>query len=242
MLLLVGASMSWLRYSNVRTREGNWFFLYSTTLIHFTFVNKQRVLKKLFAGYEEEKEAGYGCEIKKWRAALTEAANLSGWDLQNYANGNWELFLIEKNGYKFKYFLILTGQPCLLSKLRLLVVDNCKNLQSFPKLPPKVVLLYMNDCTSVERLPDLSNCEKPIFFHLRNCSSFTESHDMVNFNTVKGLHIYRHSNMVRNFIDCLSQVDAEHAGLPGPIRNKKISSALFDILATTVKTKTFYFI
>ncbi|KAM7462103.1 hypothetical protein LguiA_030224 [Lonicera macranthoides] len=37
---------------------------------------------------------------------------------------------------------------------------------------------------------------------------------MVTFNTVKRHVIHRHSNMVRNFIDSLSQVDTEHAGLP----------------------------
>ncbi|KAM7466168.1 hypothetical protein LguiB_013730 [Lonicera macranthoides] len=63
--------------------------------------------------------------------------------------------------------------------------------------------------------------------HLSNqLSSFAESHDMVNFNTLKRLCIYRHSNLVHN----------EHAGLPG--RNKNLSSPLFDIPETTEKKRT----
>ncbi|KAM7466161.1 hypothetical protein LguiB_013723 [Lonicera macranthoides] len=61
----------------------------------------------------------------------------------------------------------------------------------------------------------------------KNCSSLVRD-DMVTFNTVKRHVIHRHSNMV----------DTEHAGLPGPIRNKKISSALFDSPATAAKQKT----
>ncbi|XVE84676.1 hypothetical protein DITRI_Ditri17bG0032400 [Diplodiscus trichospermus] len=41
---------------------------------------------KAFAEYEEHFEADMEM-IKPWRAALSEAANLSGWDLQNIANG-----------------------------------------------------------------------------------------------------------------------------------------------------------
>lgn len=103
-------------------------------------------------------------------------------------------------------FCFLPDSLNLLSKLEKLVVDNCVSLRSLPELPPNVMFVNMNHCTSVERLPDLSNGEKSILFYLRNCSSFAESHDMVNFNNVKKLHIYRHSNLVRNFIDSLSQV------------------------------------
>ncbi|KAM7462128.1 hypothetical protein LguiA_030249 [Lonicera macranthoides] len=92
MLLLAGASTSWLRYSNVRTREGNWFFLYSTTLIHLTFVNRRGSLQKLLQDMKKRKR-WKDLVIKKWRAALTEAANLSGWDLQNVANGHESKFI-----------------------------------------------------------------------------------------------------------------------------------------------------
>ncbi|KAM7466177.1 hypothetical protein LguiB_013739 [Lonicera macranthoides] len=54
-LLLDVASTRWLRYSNVRIRGGNWFFLYSTTLIQLTFVNKQGVLKKLLQDVKKKK-------------------------------------------------------------------------------------------------------------------------------------------------------------------------------------------
>ncbi|XVE84672.1 hypothetical protein DITRI_Ditri17bG0032000 [Diplodiscus trichospermus] len=50
-------------------------------------VRKQTVsYAKAFAEYEERFEADMEM-IKRWRAALSEAASLSGWDLQNIANG-----------------------------------------------------------------------------------------------------------------------------------------------------------
>ncbi|KAM7466165.1 hypothetical protein LguiB_013727 [Lonicera macranthoides] len=94
-----------------------------------------------------------------------------------------------------------------------LVVDGCQSLQSLPKLPPNVEFVYMDNCTSVERLPDLSYSEKSIRFFLNECISLAERRNMV---------------------------DTEHAGLPGPIKNKNISSPLFDIPATTEKKRTCY--
>ncbi|XVE84679.1 hypothetical protein DITRI_Ditri17bG0032700 [Diplodiscus trichospermus] len=41
---------------------------------------------KAFSEYEKRFEADMEM-IKRWRASLSEAANLSGWDLQNIANG-----------------------------------------------------------------------------------------------------------------------------------------------------------
>ncbi|KAM7462130.1 hypothetical protein LguiA_030251 [Lonicera macranthoides] len=143
-------------------------------------------------------------------------------------------------------FRFLPDGLTLLSKLEELVVDGCQSLQSVPKLPPNVRLVNMDNCTSVERLPDfsdgklpdLSDGQKYIFFRLDNCNSLAERHNMVTFNNLNELIIKRNSNLVMNFMDSLSQVDAEHAGLPGPIRNKNISSPLFDIPATTEKKRT----
>ncbi|KAM7466195.1 hypothetical protein LguiB_013757 [Lonicera macranthoides] len=139
-------------------------------------------------------------------------------------------------------FCFLPDGLSLLSKLETLVVDNCKSLQSFPKLPPNVRSVHMDNCTSVERLPDLSDGKEYIFFYLDNCSSLAERHNMVTFNNLNKLIIKRNSNLVMNFKDSLSQVDTEHAALPGPIRNKNISSPLFDIPATTEKKMTCYFL
>ncbi|XP_016566173.2 disease resistance protein RUN1 [Capsicum annuum] len=45
-------------------------------------------------GFAMRKERSFGDErMEKWKAALTEAANLSGWDLQNVANGHESKFI-----------------------------------------------------------------------------------------------------------------------------------------------------
>ncbi|KAK9288968.1 hypothetical protein L1049_017439 [Liquidambar formosana] len=50
---------------------------------------------KAFAKYEEEDFEGKDKKVQRWRAALTEVANLSGWDLRNTADGH-EAKFIEK--------------------------------------------------------------------------------------------------------------------------------------------------
>ncbi|KAM7466186.1 hypothetical protein LguiB_013748 [Lonicera macranthoides] len=135
-------------------------------------------------------------------------------------------------------FRFLPDGLTLLSKLEQLVVDGCQSLQSFPKLPPNVSSVNMDNCISVQRLPDLSVGEKDITFKLFNCISLAERHNMVAFNKLWYLTIDRSSNLVMNFMDSLPQVDTEHAGLPSPIRNKNISSPLFDIPATIEKKRT----
>ncbi|GMP91349.1 hypothetical protein CsSME_00042086 [Camellia sinensis var. sinensis] len=44
-------------------------------------------LAEAFAKHEEHLRKSPDCKVEKWRAALTEAANLSGWDLKNVYNG-----------------------------------------------------------------------------------------------------------------------------------------------------------
>ncbi|KAM7462126.1 hypothetical protein LguiA_030247 [Lonicera macranthoides] len=97
--------------------------------------------------------------------------------------------------------------PCLnlLSKLDQLAVDHCRNLKSLPELPPNIKVVTMDDCISIERLPDLSNSKKSILFNPQRCS-FVESHNILKFNSVKRLIISPESNLIRNFIDILSQI------------------------------------
>ncbi|KAM7466185.1 hypothetical protein LguiB_013747 [Lonicera macranthoides] len=93
----------------------------------------------------------------------------------------------------------------LLSKLDQLAVDRCWNLKSLPELPPNIKVVIMDDCISMERIPDLSNSKKSILFNPQRCS-FVASHNMLKFNSVKSLRISPQSNLIRNFIDILSQI------------------------------------
>ncbi|GMP91174.1 hypothetical protein CsSME_00041985 [Camellia sinensis var. sinensis] len=47
-----------------------------------------------FAKHEERFKEGSDGKVKKWRAALTEAANLPGWDLKNVDNGYFSSILL----------------------------------------------------------------------------------------------------------------------------------------------------
>ncbi|KAM7462112.1 hypothetical protein LguiA_030233 [Lonicera macranthoides] len=93
----------------------------------------------------------------------------------------------------------------LLSKLDQLAVDRCWNLKPFPEPSPNIKVVIMDDCISMERLPDLSNSKKSILFNPQRCS-FVASHNMLKFNSVKRLRISPQSNLIRNFIDILSQI------------------------------------
>ncbi|XP_058197296.1 uncharacterized protein LOC131313166 [Rhododendron vialii] len=52
-------------------------------------------LAEAFAKHEERFKEGSDGRVKKWREALTEVANLSGWDLPKVSNGD-EAYLIQK--------------------------------------------------------------------------------------------------------------------------------------------------
>ena len=69
-----------------------------TVLPIFYDVNPSNVRKQngTFAGAFTRHEERFTAEmerVQKWRAALTEAANLSGWDLQSLANG-YDIFML----------------------------------------------------------------------------------------------------------------------------------------------------
>ncbi|KAM7466182.1 hypothetical protein LguiB_013744 [Lonicera macranthoides] len=129
------------------------------------------------------------------------------------------------------FFCFLPNSLNLLSKLDQLAVDSCRNLKSLPELPPNIKVVTMDDCISMERLPDLSNSKKSVVFNPLRCS-FVVSHNILKFNSVERLRISPQSNLIRNFIDILSQVQTEHFGLLGPIIKRKTCFILFDIPPT----------
>ncbi|KAM7466172.1 hypothetical protein LguiB_013734 [Lonicera macranthoides] len=85
-------------------------------------------------------------------------------------------------------FCFLPNSLNLLSKQDQLAVDRCRNLKSLPELLPNIKVVTMDDCISIERLPDLSNSKKSILFNPQRCS-FVASHNMLKFNSVKRLRI-----------------------------------------------------
>ncbi|XP_031258095.1 TMV resistance protein N-like isoform X3 [Pistacia vera] len=62
-----------------------------------------------------------------------------------------------------------------LMKLKILCLERCKKLQSLPELPPEIVFLGAEDCTSLERLslPEQST-SSDIALHFFNCFKLVE--------------------------------------------------------------------
>ncbi|KAM7466180.1 hypothetical protein LguiB_013742 [Lonicera macranthoides] len=154
--------------------------------------------------------------------------NISDGDIQM---GIGNLSSLKTLDFVANIFCFLPNSLNLLSKLDQLAVDSCRNLKSLPELPPNIKVVTMDDCISMERLPDLSNSKKSILFNPLRCS-FVVSHNMLKFNSVERLRISPQSNLIRNFIDILSQVQTEHFGLLGPIIKRKTCFILFDIPPT----------
>ncbi|RXH82487.1 hypothetical protein DVH24_036828 [Malus domestica] len=103
-------------------------------------------------------------KVERWRAALTEASNLSGWDLRNTLDGNIEevhndigsslpcLVELSLDDNNFGSLPNLSG----LSRLLVLSLNGCRNLVEITDLPKSLGLLLMDDCSVLERMPDFS--------------------------------------------------------------------------------------
>ncbi|RXH82494.1 hypothetical protein DVH24_036835 [Malus domestica] len=103
-------------------------------------------------------------KVERWRAALTEASNLSGWDLRNTLDGNIEempndigsslpcLVELSLDDNNFGSLPSLSG----LSKLLVLSLNCCRNLVEITDLPKSLGFLHMDECSVLERMPDFS--------------------------------------------------------------------------------------
>ena len=69
-----------------------------------------------------------------------------------------------------------------LCKLRTMDLENCKSLQSLPKLPLSIITIVGYGCTSLETIPDLlkpnSICEAELYFS--NCSKLTDNQGVLD--------------------------------------------------------------
>ncbi|CAL5353956.1 unnamed protein product [Camellia sinensis] len=94
------AASSWCLDELVKIMESRKTFQQTVLPIFYDIVpsdvqEQNGSFAEAFAKHEERFKDGSDGKVKKWRAALTEAANLSGWDLKNVDNGD-EAKLIEK--------------------------------------------------------------------------------------------------------------------------------------------------
>ncbi|KAJ8528127.1 hypothetical protein K7X08_021819 [Anisodus acutangulus] len=135
-------------------------------------------------------------KVQKWRAALEEAANLSGWDLPNTANAHEarvinqivedimtklgvqthasnaeDLVGIESHMQKV-YKMLQVGSAASISsltRLKVLALAGCRRLEIFPELPPSIEKLYADECTSLKSIDQLTKYPMLRTVSLRKC-------------------------------------------------------------------------
>ncbi|XP_060201568.1 disease resistance protein RPV1-like isoform X2 [Lycium barbarum] len=85
-----------------------------------------------------------------------------------------------------------------LSKLRSLVLDNCKNLQMLSLLPPNLLNLHANDCSSIESL-DMSNYKILPKLYVSNCDRLSEIKGMETIQNVEYVCMESSSKVASRF-------------------------------------------
>ncbi|KAI8522793.1 hypothetical protein RHMOL_Rhmol13G0024100 [Rhododendron molle] len=113
-------------------------------------------LAEAFAKHEERLKEGSGGRVEKWRQALTEVANLSGWDLPKVANG-------------------LPNSFSDLASLERLYLSNCGRLQSLPEFPASLDFVDASNCTLLERIPAECNMDDRVYMCLGGCDMLAKN-------------------------------------------------------------------
>ena len=85
-------------------------------------------------------------------------------------------------------FVSLPESISQLSKLRTLLLEGCRRLQSLESVPSTVASVIANNCTSLERLPELQ-------FHI-----FTSNHSRLNFQCLNCFKLVDNIQSISNMI------------------------------------------
>ena len=123
--------------------------------------------------------------------SLTEL-NLRDCNLREIPDDIGCLFSLKEIDLRENSFVCLPDSIGRLCKLKTMDLENCRSLQSLPKLPSSIVALCGYGCTSLETIPDLlkpnSICEAELYFS--NCSKLTDNQGVINmFFTVIRKHL-----------------------------------------------------
>ncbi|KAM7493880.1 hypothetical protein LguiB_028489 [Lonicera macranthoides] len=121
---------------------------------------------------------------------------------ENYASSTWcldELALISQS--IFSRSTIPVFYKVDPSDLQILSVDRCRSLQSLPEVPPKLVQLHANGCTSMEKLPNLSDANKYLHLYLMNCHRLAAIQGLENLSSVRLIAIQGCTDLATTFGD-----------------------------------------
>ncbi|XP_060201762.1 disease resistance protein RPV1-like [Lycium barbarum] len=97
-----------------------------------------------------------------------------------------------------EFYSLPSSLFCDLSKLRSLVLDNCKNLQMLSLLPPNLLELHATDCSSIESL-DMSNYKILPELYVSNCDRLSEIKGMETIQNVEYVCMESSSKVASRF-------------------------------------------
>ena len=113
--------------------------------------------------------------------SLTEL-NLRDCNLREIPDDIGCLFSLTEIDLSENSFVCLPDNIGHLCNLRKMMLENCKSLQSLPKLPLSIVAIGGYGCTSLETIPDLlkpnSICEVELF--VTNCSKLADNQSVID--------------------------------------------------------------
>ncbi|XP_059656947.1 disease resistance protein L6-like [Cornus florida] len=111
----------------------------------------------------------------------------------------WLLSKLEKLTLDSTNIRTLPKEIDALSQLKVLDVQYCHGLQFILGLPSSLVDLSLAFCSSLERLPDLSNLKNLSRLSVRSCNRLTEVQGLGNLESLTRLDIYA-CDMLANLI------------------------------------------
>ncbi|KAM7491008.1 hypothetical protein LguiA_033929 [Lonicera macranthoides] len=122
--------------------------------------------------------------------------NLSDGDV---TNDLWNLRALQRLCLDGNSFHSLWSGINKLFNLEILSVNRCRSLQSLPELPLKLVRLYANGCTSMEKLPNLSRANRLLHLYLMNCHRLAAIQGLKTLNSVRLIAIGGCGNLATTF-------------------------------------------
>ncbi|KAK3219245.1 hypothetical protein Dsin_013215 [Dipteronia sinensis] len=128
------------------------------------------------------------------------------------------LFSLEELKLSGNNFVSLPDCISQLSKLKILCLEKCQKLQSLPKLPPEIMFLGAEDCTSLKTISSaLELTSQEIALHFFNCFQLLlETQDMNNSLVILLLKRWLQINEMSNHDPMLQEISNHDPMLQEP--------------------------
>ncbi|XP_010263244.1 PREDICTED: TMV resistance protein N-like [Nelumbo nucifera] len=111
--------------------------------------------------------------------------------------GNLEL--LEELSLRNNNFCSLPVGIGQLSQLQYLWLQDCTRLKSLEELPSSLIELFSDGCTSLEMLPNMSNCYNLSSLLLGDCDKLIEIQGLERLGNLRRIHLDRCNNLTNTF-------------------------------------------